>query len=294
MSLEDHLDKLPVFLETVRTGSIRGASRVLGRSQPTISRTIRILEDAVGARLFVREPSGIKLTPRGQALFELADQLRSSIAGFRARSTAERKIQQQITFGAFESIAVYLFPGFLRYAADVQDELEISLVTASSAELMTALRRSRVDIILTVNPRPHRDVRSKVLFADEYRVYRHPSSVVTPSTPVMAFLSAADARGRTIESYLARSHLARRRRFVCESFELANALTIAGLGLGVLPTRVAQRALRRGELVEDDGASTPWRFGSHPIAVSVLAHRAGDSGILWIHRALEQYEARTL
>jgi DNA-binding transcriptional LysR family regulator len=290
--LEDHLDKLPVFLETVRTGSLRSAAKSLGKSQPAVSRTIRLLEDAIGARVFVRDPEGIKLTPSGQRLFELADQVRTSIATFRARSNTEQKLRQQVSFGAFESIAVYMFPGFLRYAADLQKGLEISLFTASSSELMTALRRSRVDIILSVNPRAHRDVVSKVLFRDEYRVYRPPGLTVTAATPVMAYLSATDARGKSIEKYLESSHHGRRRRFVCESFELASALAGAGLGLAILPMRVAQRGVRRGELVEHDAETAPWRFGSHPIAVSFLAHRIGDSGILWLQRALEQYEAR--
>ncbi|MGE0396852.1 MAG: LysR family transcriptional regulator [Kofleriaceae bacterium] len=293
MALEDHLDKLPVFLETVRKGSIRSAARALGRSQPGVSRTIRLLEDAVGARLFVRDPEGIKLTPSGQRLFELADQMRTAVDAFRAGESKEKKLRQHVTIGAFESIAVYFFPGFLRYAGDVQAELEISLVTATSSDLMTALRRSRTDLILTVNPRSHRDVVSKVLFRDEYRVYRAPNLTVSKRTPMLAFATAGDARGKTIDKYLESSHHARRRRFVCESFEVASALATAGIGLGILPTRVAQRSVRRGELVEADADTAPWRFGSHPIAVSFLAHRLGDSAIVWLQRALEQYETRT-
>ena len=196
--LEDHLDKLPIFLATVRAGSIRSAARALGRSQPAVSRTIRLLEDATGARLFVRDPSGIKLTATGQRLFELADHVRAGLSTFRARSGEEKKIRQKISLGTYESIAVYFLPGFLRYAADVQNHLEISLYTAPSALLFDALRRSAVDLIVSVNPPAHRSVYSKTLFSDDYRVYRHQSVTVAAATPLLLFRDATDAKGKTI------------------------------------------------------------------------------------------------
>lgn len=293
--LAEHLDKLPLFLETVRAGSIRQAAKTLGRSQPAVSRAIRLLEDAVGERLFVRDHDGVKLTPTGQRLFELADLMRSEIEQFRASSAGEERIRQKVCFGTYESIAVYFFPGFLKYAADVQEELEISLFTARSPALMDALQRSQVDIIMSVNPPDKRNVHSELLYADEYRVYQHPDLVLTNKTPLLTFPEATDAKGRSIAQYLASSPHKRRRRFVCQSFELVTALTVAGLGLGILPARAAQKALARGELVEEaPSARAPWRFGRHEICVSFLRHRLGDSGITWIHRTLERFEASKL
>lgn len=292
MALDDHLDKLPVFLETVRSGSIRAAARALGRSQPAVSRTIRLLEDAVGERLFVRDPSGIKLTPTGQRLFELADHVRTGVERFVARTRREPTIRQRVLLGAYESIAVYFFPGFLRYVADVQHELEISLHTARSATLMDALRRSQVDLIVSVNPTPHRNVFTTNLFSDEFRVYRHAALEITPRTPLLVFPNATDGDGRSIAAHLGRSPHARRRRYASESFEVVNALACAGLGLAVMPTRVAQRGLKSGELVEHAADAKPWRFGRHPIGVSFLRHRMGDSAVLWIVRALERFEAQ--
>ena len=101
--------------------------------------------------------------------------------------------------------------------------------------------RSRVDLILSVNPPTHRSVRSTVLFGDEYRLYRDPSLTVSPRTPLIVFEDAADAKGKTIASHVRSSRHARRRKFMCASFEVVAALTATGLGLGILPSRVAQR-----------------------------------------------------
>ncbi|HEY1551715.1 MAG TPA: LysR family transcriptional regulator [Kofleriaceae bacterium] len=288
--VEDHLDKLPIFLATVRARSIRGAAKALGKSQPAVSRTLRLLEEAAGARLFVRAPAGIQLTATGQRMFEFADHVRAGLARFRAHAGDDKPIREQVSFGMFESIAVYLLPGFLRYAADAQNRLEISVHTAPSRALFDALRRSELDLVLSVSPPAHRSVRSTVLFTDEYRIYRHPSVSPSARTPLLVFEQAADAKGKTIASYVQSSRHARRRRFECASFEAVAALTVAGLGLGILPSRVAERSLSGRELVEVDDTGGPWRFGRHPIAVSCLNHRLGDAAILWIHRALEQFE----
>ena len=42
---------LRVFLAIVREGSLGGAGRRLGQSQPTMGRRLRALEDAIGAKL---------------------------------------------------------------------------------------------------------------------------------------------------------------------------------------------------------------------------------------------------
>ncbi len=292
--LDEHLDKLPIFLETVRARSIRAAAKALGRSQPAVSRTLRQLEDAAGARLFVRDRTGITLTAAGQRLFEFADHVMAELARFRAGSSREKQIRQQISFGTYESIAVYFLPGFLRYAADVQNRLEISVLTAPSSELFDALRRSQVDLILSVNPPTHRGVHSSVLFSDEYRVYRHPSLAITARTPLLAFEGAVDAKGKSVARYVRQSRHGRRRQFACASFEVVCALAAAGLGIAILPSRVAERSIKGKELVELDERPRPWRFGAHPIAVSFLSHRLGDPAITWIERALEQFEAAKL
>lgn len=44
--------QMQLFMQIVRSGSIRAAGRDLGMSQPGVSRTIRELEQLIGAQLF--------------------------------------------------------------------------------------------------------------------------------------------------------------------------------------------------------------------------------------------------
>ena len=65
-----HLD---AFRATVRTGSTVAAARALNTSQPSISRSIAQLEQAVGMTLFERVRSQLKLTGEGELFFAEVD-----------------------------------------------------------------------------------------------------------------------------------------------------------------------------------------------------------------------------
>lgn len=68
--LNTHWDKLRIFYEVAKIGSLNAAAELLNISQPAISRTIGILEDYLDIRLFERLPRGVVLTRQGEVLFE--------------------------------------------------------------------------------------------------------------------------------------------------------------------------------------------------------------------------------
>ena len=63
-----HLDwsRVRSFLAVAEEGSLSGAARALGRSQPTLGRDIHALEQALGADLFLRRPRGLVLSETGE------------------------------------------------------------------------------------------------------------------------------------------------------------------------------------------------------------------------------------
>lgn len=61
---------LKAFVRTVERGSISGAARDLGVSQPAVTKHLRNLERHVGARLLERSSRIVRPTPSGQTLYE--------------------------------------------------------------------------------------------------------------------------------------------------------------------------------------------------------------------------------
>ena len=156
MKLE--LRDLEYFAAVAARGNVGRAAEELGLSQPALSKSLRRLEKAVGAKLVKRTPKGVDVTAVGSALYARARGLRLSLDDI-AREAADlgqgRAGHLRIGCGA-------------RYAADVVPEACAILlkeapgvtfsITPGEVELVaTALLRGEVDLSLMANPRVSND-----------------------------------------------------------------------------------------------------------------------------------------
>lgn len=71
-----NLDQINTFLDLVESRNFNRTADRLNLNQSTISSRIRALEDAIGARLFVRGRGGAELTPEGERFESYARNLR--------------------------------------------------------------------------------------------------------------------------------------------------------------------------------------------------------------------------
>ena len=75
---------LRFFLAAAREGTLSGAARALGVRHTTISRRLAALEAALGVSLVVRRPQGVEVTPLGQRLLPLGEDLERAIEAMTA------------------------------------------------------------------------------------------------------------------------------------------------------------------------------------------------------------------
>ncbi len=68
----DTLRALQAFVHSVELGSLSGAARALGTTQPTVSKLVAGLERSLGVRLLRRTAAGLSLTEEGQRFHERA------------------------------------------------------------------------------------------------------------------------------------------------------------------------------------------------------------------------------
>ncbi|MDE2400734.1 MAG: LysR family transcriptional regulator [Burkholderiales bacterium] len=66
------------FLAVMHEGSLSGASRALGMTQPSMGRHIGALEQALGVTLFTRSPDGLQPTPIAQELLGTVEAMASA------------------------------------------------------------------------------------------------------------------------------------------------------------------------------------------------------------------------
>jgi DNA-binding transcriptional LysR family regulator len=67
--------RLQVFTVAARRLSFLKAAKILGISQPAVSKHIALLEKEVGGALFLRISRALVLTKKGEQLLEIADKI---------------------------------------------------------------------------------------------------------------------------------------------------------------------------------------------------------------------------
>jgi DNA-binding transcriptional LysR family regulator len=124
------------FAAVAQTGSLSGASRQLGLTQPAVSRHIDLLEDQLRIRLFQRSREGMRLTPKGADLVTVADDMKTSATSFARIATGlEEEIGGTVRISANDVMGVQILPSlfaeFQQRYPDIEIELSITNVASN-------------------------------------------------------------------------------------------------------------------------------------------------------------------
>lgn len=122
------------FVAVARAGSLSGGARALDITQPTASRQIQRLEESVGGALLVRHGRGVRLTARGQTLFEAASAVDAAMATLeRGVSGARSEPQGEVRVAASEFIGVDVIVPRLAELRSAYPRVTIELVLDNRA-----------------------------------------------------------------------------------------------------------------------------------------------------------------
>ncbi|MRX06390.1 LysR family transcriptional regulator [Pseudoduganella sp. FT25W] len=156
---EPNWDLYRSFLAVLQEGSLSGAARALGLTQPTVGRHVDALEQALGLSLFTRSQAGFIATDAAYALQPYAETLSSASAALlRAASGMGRGGDAHITgtvrVTASEVVSVEVLPPILARLRDSHPGVTIELAVSNRIENL--LRRD-ADIAVRMQ-RPEQDV----------------------------------------------------------------------------------------------------------------------------------------
>ncbi|PIE06941.1 MAG: LysR family transcriptional regulator [Rhodobacterales bacterium] len=143
-------DDLKVFLAVARGGSLSAAARGLKRDPATVGRRIARLEEAFGAALFVRTPTGYGLTEAGGRLRTHAEAAEQAVArGSEALRGRPGQLTGQVRIGAPDGAAAYLLPRVCAAIRAQHPGLELQVVALPGP---VNLSRREADFAITVTP----------------------------------------------------------------------------------------------------------------------------------------------
>lgn len=129
-----------------RAGSLLAAARVLGVTQPALTRTLREAETMLGQSLFVRQPRGVTPTHAGRAVADAARRILRELGTL--ETTLAAPAHPALTIGAIPSAAVGVLPGLLLALREGMPDLDLTVVEGNTATLLAALRHEEIDLML--------------------------------------------------------------------------------------------------------------------------------------------------
>ena len=123
------------FLAVMREGSLSGAARLLGITQPTAGRHLDALEAAMDMALFMRTQHGLSPTREALALRPFAEAMESAGAALlRTAASQQGGVRGTVRITASEVIAVEVLPPMLAALRAQYPEMYIELVASDRME----------------------------------------------------------------------------------------------------------------------------------------------------------------
>lgn len=145
---------LKYFITVADTGSILSASSSLNVAQPSITRSVQIIENSLGKKLFIRTKKGVTLTKEGEIFYMNA----KSILAFNDKVIEniksiefdnENKNNDQINFGIPSTLTYSHKQNILWLIKKNNPKVRIKVIESDSFEMINLVEKNKIDFAIS-------------------------------------------------------------------------------------------------------------------------------------------------
>ncbi|HUP10096.1 MAG TPA: LysR substrate-binding domain-containing protein [Caldimonas sp.] len=220
-------------------------------SQPTLSVSIKKLEEELDVRIFERGPTEVSLTPIGEEIVRQAQQVIEQAQGIRELAKRRKDpLTGPLRLGVIYTIGPYLLPDLVRQAIERVPQMPLMLQENFTTKLLEMLRTGELDAAILAEPFPDTGLAVAPL-------YDEPFMIALPKSHALAKRKAISAEELKEEKMLLlgtghcfRDHVLEvcpeyarfssdaegmRKSFEGSSLETIKYMVASGMGLTVVP-----------------------------------------------------------
>lgn len=247
---------LKVFLEIVRSGGIGAAARTLGKQQPSVSASLKRLEDQLGARLFDRSTAGVRITPAGKALQALCEDLFETVRMAQHQvAQASKQVGGMVRIQLVSSIVCPEFDEAIASFHRRHPAITMELRVSPWRGVLEALASGEVEVGIGYEGAAGPELVYEPMFVETQQLYcarLHPYygrklQHLAELRREGFVLTGAD-EPEAVTRLRGRHGLGEEKAGLAEDVHEALRLITMGVGLGFLPEGAAEAAVQAGRL----------------------------------------------
>ncbi|RBP47620.1 DNA-binding transcriptional LysR family regulator [Roseimicrobium gellanilyticum] len=267
--------RLQMFLAAAQTSSFAAAAERLSLTPSAVSHAIKALEEEFDCNLFKRHGPRVTLTRAGIRLMPLAEELLTRMARLRHEVATIQGNPRSLRVMMPECFASSMLPKVL---PDFMECFPLALFEIAPGDadeessVETSLVSGELDLLISYNAKPGRDVVRRDLFHEALALYVAPFHSLARKAPLELSMfeqyPLALANGSLMK--LAKERLfsgdfGKARIWQMPSVESARELARVGQAVALLPQRLAAKSVSQGHLVplRTTNASLQWSCAIH-------------------------------
>lgn len=238
--------QLRIFCAVADRGSFTGAAETVHCVQSNVTMRVRELETELGQPLFLRARGGVALTAAGDTFLGYARRILQLADESRTVLLDSGRPRGLLKLGAMETTAAIRLPAVLMTYRQRHPEVQLSLVTGTTAELIRGVRERCLDAAFVGGFHPIPELHQEQVFKEElvlvscsrFETLKALKREMSDQS-ILVFKTGCFYRS-TFEHWLNRSGLVPRQVLELGTLDGILSCVAAGMGVTLLPRAVIE------------------------------------------------------
>lgn len=146
-------NKYRAFYAVAECKSFSKATELLHVSQPSISRSVKDLEQELDTKLFIRENKTVKLTENGEKLLGYVQKaFNNIIMAERALTENKEDLTGEVRIGIYSHLSLFMLPELIKEFTKIHPKVSFDIYSSSTNESTNKLKNRELDFVILQYP----------------------------------------------------------------------------------------------------------------------------------------------